>query len=942
MRSKFLPTCALTWTALILSFTLWSLALPAFAQVRVEAETYLPNPASGPNQTDITVIGTNGIVSTYVSWDWLEYDVEIPQDGLYTVRMRYGAGWGSWFQNPTPSPAIPAEPIDAIFTFYTAGQRLFPENVLRTLNASNNPDWNAYTELTLKTSGSDAQVPLKAGVNRIRVQIRPDNAINNRFGSGMNWDWFELTRVGDYPAMKVITGTVVLNAEGGTTVPAANAVVSVGSTPSPDARYITRADASGNYTLNVPDQSIPEGIVLRAFYNGYAPQEATVAAASTQQDFALTWNGRVEAELFKHTNPGPGDGAGLQSAYASDRSEHGVLWISRANANNPPKFAFYEITAPEAGVYEMSMNYTSWKVDSAIGYGRYIVSVNGGLSNELRFETTMTDANSAEVYQDSPKVLVRLEKGMNTVLLFYPDAASLAEVDYLTFTPATVPSGTLVVEVTNTEGGGPIPGATVTITNGDTTINGLGYSGATDANGRVEIPVPPGNYTATATTPTASTTGTANGAVAANQTTTLSIPLTLTALAVEAENNVAQGPGTPSVVILNTTSASGSQAITGFQANDRPEWVEWVIEAPQSGLYEVTLRYSRVLSPGEHTLNVWSTTYQTHVENLPSSGPAGAFASFTYTEPVPLMAGPNRFRITLAPIFGGTVNLDYIKFARVGNLPELVTITGTVQGTDGINTAPVAGALVKTSSPFGFEGETAALADFSGQYTLYVTPGAYSLTASANGYNEGNANANAPGTANITMPTNLSGALQIEPELAPVISQNLKVSGDEITNTNNTAFIELPISVPQAGVYQIALLYSSGWTPTDGLPVKTRWTVNGADYLIEFPTTTAWTDYTPAPVTVGSIPLDAGPNLVRMSITAKGVNIKHMVLTRTGPLPNPDISGNGTTDIEDAVLYARRLAGLDAGATPDLDSNGASDLQDVKRILNVAGGVQKQ
>ncbi|HEY3267048.1 MAG TPA: carboxypeptidase regulatory-like domain-containing protein [Armatimonadota bacterium] len=908
-------------TAMALGLSL--LALSASAQtIRVEGENYLAPPDSGPNQSDVVSVfnpapGVSDI-EFFVCWDYVEWDVNVPQDGTYDVSYRFASDWGKGA----------AGDIFQTLTFWTSSQQVVVNDLTKT---------SGWGDFQVKPVA--AGIPLKAGMNRFRIKITPDNGDANFFGSGMNLDYIELTRTGDYPNnFEAVTGVVTAPVDG-TPTPLRGAYVSVGSDYT-QAQYLTRTDSAGHYTLYLPHGEHN----LTAFYNGYDKASATVTGVGSH-DFALTYSGKYEAELFQITNPGPGDSEGFQPAFNTSRSGSGVMWRQDGDDRAGKYAEWPNVVAPTAGVYEFSMNYAGFKVSAQPGYGRYAWSANGGTPVELRYASTGADAVSA-TYKDSGKVLIPLLAGVNNLRLDDPDGVSKAFVDTFTLAPATQPYGWIKVKVVQGDvAKTPIPGASVSIDTVDTTAAGFGYSAASDANGEVLVPAPLGAYTVVASTATAAQSASGNvNVAAAGVTYPLELTLTLTASAVEAEDFVAAGPAVPGASEVNINgnlAASGGKDVTGFGAVDRREWLEWDVPAAEDGLYELTVRYKVESPPTKAILTVWNTTFQAPEADLTY---APAYDDWVATSTAPLKAGLNRVRMTMT---AGSVSVDYIKYQRKGALPALGTITGKISGTDGTGVAAVGNAMVYTGGDAN-SADHITMTDALGNYTLTLPAGANTISASSPGYVPSSGDGGSTGGAvNITLNTNLTNGLQVEAESAPSMSSGLAAKEDledpqlqtVITNSGPGAWFDLPVSAPRSGVYQVGMRYASGWNPTDGLPIKTNWTLNGTDFHLNFPTTTAWTDFQILN-NAGTILLNAGLNALRINYVDKGSKFDYFTLTRTGALPalSSDIDGNGITDIIDAVIYVRRLSGLDTGVKNDVDGNGVTDMQDVQRILNIAGG----
>jgi hypothetical protein len=390
------------------------------------------------------------------------------------------------------------------------------------------------------------------------------------------------------------------------------------------------------------------------------------------------------------------------------------------------------------------------------------------------------------------------------------------------------------------------------------------------------------------------------------------------------------------------------------------------VNVSADGLYRLTLVYAVPAAtdvnhpslPIDMTVNVLPSTFHAHTTNIPDTGSGDVYGSYDLQDDsatailVPLKAGDNTIKLSLA---AGTMNLDYIQMTKLSTYPtNYRTITGTITGSDGVGSAPVVGANVWVNNSalhttLG-EAQFAATTDSSGHYSVNALTGGAFLASAANGFvfpgttpyvvvSAGTATKDV--TLNVNPPTSPeTGTLQLDAFRLSLAAPYLQTSENMITYTQPGAFFGLPISAPRAGVYQVGMQYSSGWNSGDGLPVKTTWTVNGTPQEVDFAKTTSWTDFTFAP-SIGTIPLQAGGNTVRVDFTDGGANIVNFTLLRTGALPSPttDINNSGKTDIIDAVIYARRLNGLDTGSKPDLTGDGLSTVADVVKILRVAGGL---
>lgn len=927
---------------------------PAHAQtIRVEAESYvLPNGnatvGSGPNQSAVTTLDANAsasggfIIGFYGAWDWLEYNVTAPADGVYNLSFKYADADSN------------IDPLPVTLTFLTTGKQYQIGNIHLT------PSW-AFTDYTTITAQPDDSspplaIPLKAGVNRFRVAIRPDFTA----AGAMNLDYFDFIKTSDpYPALQAISGQVS-SVIGGVTTPLAGAMVSEGADYH-TATNVTRTDSTGAYTLYVPAGSHS----LTAFANGFSPATNTVSAPGTQ-NFTATANNRYEAELLDATNTGPEPDKGAQPAYDT---QHSLSNNGEIVSLKPGLFAQYQnVYAPAAGAYDLSIHYSSLANPLGnIGDPGYLTwTVN--TTNTVKMTYGATSITDFLTYADSAPTVILLKKGANVLRFTDANAGTggnpntpAANIDYFSITPSVAPHGFLNITVTDLSSK-PIGGASITVPQGAPQ-----YTGVTASDGTLSIPVPPGTYTVTANKSGAAGPVTAPAAtVADGQTVPIVIQLTISGAAVEAEDYTAGGPAVPPATVTDLASASNSKIVSGFTGAYLQGWLQWNINVTADGLYRLTLSYAVPPStdvnhpsmPIDMTVNVLPSTFHAHASNIPDTGGADIWGSYDLQDAsaapilLPLKAGNNTIRLSLA---SGTMNLDYIQVTKLQAYPtNLRTITGTITGSDGAGSAPIAGATVwlnNSSLHVTYnEAQFAATTDASGHYSINAYTGGAFMASSANGFLFPGANPYVTVTAgtstkdvqmNVNPPTAPeTGTMQLDAFKLSAASPYLQTNENMITFTQPGAFFALPISVPRSGLYQIGMQYSSGWNSGDGLPVKTTWTVNGSPQEIDFDKTASWTDFLFAP-SIGTIPLQAGGNTVRVDFTDGGANIVNFTLLRTGALPTvtTDINTSGKTDIIDAVIYARRLNSLDAGPKPDLTGDGLSNVADVAKILRVAGGL---
>lgn len=946
-------------------------AVPGRAQVPatgtfVESENYIQSPgnstlASGPNSggignggaivsTDLGAAFSGGAhIGFFDYYDWLEYDINIPDDGTYNVIYRYASAW----------PNNDTFPQDLVF--WTSGQRINPPGAPVTAN------WGDYQMYTLPTP-----VALKKGVNRFRMRIRPDFGLVATLGGSMNMDYIKFEKSGAYPNLVAVSGKATATVAG-STVPVEGALVfedAGGTGLFTEAAHITRTDTNGNYTL----QLSPGSHQVSAFYNGYAVNTVQASAPGTK-DFSLIYNGRFEAELMDGTNPGRTSTDGLASAYASGIYDAGTNKVGAYSANGlvinvggstAGKFAVYNhVTVPAAGAYDITLHYSSDKTpDVTIPY-QWSVGGGGGPSMSL------TGTGDFNTFQDSAPVMVNLKAGVNSLRWTDQDAANFARVDYFTVTASSRPHGTLNVVVADT-GGKPVPGAKVTVT-GD---NGS-YTDQADGTGRLSLPLPVGSYTVTASKSGA--TASVSSTITDGGTATANITLALTAILVEGEAYAASGPDVAGagVQIASVDTASGGKVLTDLfgegdpgAASNNYRWAEWVVNAPQAGWYKFGMSYATRYVPTSAYITVDTTSARADI--LPAdTGGSGQYMDFANpsgmpTE-LPLVQGANRVRITSMK---GGINVDYLTFDRDTSKPAdtFTTISGTVIGTDGSGSAPIRGAVVYSNAnemtPMGAVYMT--LTDAAGHYTLYVPQtgvngnGTSPIGVLAPGYGEpnpaewvqpGNSTKNftlslnnTPGTTPPTLELDFTDASTIAAEVLGVGSGHVSATAAlgqlAFVGPGTDTWIDLNVNVPRSGLYDMGMNYSSDWLPAGSsadLPVS----AGGVTVTGSIPMTGAWSNaqYLPKAVT---IPLQAGQNTVRLAFPQAGFNINYLDFRRSGDLPpvaSTDIDGNGVTDIRDAVLYARRLAGTATGPTPDLNGDTLSNAADVRRILSVAGGL---
>lgn len=945
------PSRLAAMAAGLLAAVAFALSGPARAQtLRVEAENFVPANAtatmgSGPNASAVSTVDQNSSASGgftigwFGSWDWLEYNVTAPADGVYNLSIKFA------------DADTTVTPLPVVLSFFTSGAQLSIGNI------HNTPSW-AFSDYTIITAGPDdtsppLAIPLKAGVNRFRVSIRSDFV----FGGAMNVDYYEFTKTADpYPAVQAITGTVTTHVTGAA-LPLAGALVS----DTPDyhtAAHLTRTDATGAYTLYVPAGSTS----VTAFCSGFQPATSTVTAPGTG-NFDLT-AGRYEAELLDSTNIGPEADKGIQPAYDTQNpvSNHGEVVNS-----GPGKYAeFKSVYAPADGIYDISIHYSC--LSAAVGDPGYLTWTINTLST-IKMTYTATSNVDFLTYGDSAPILASLKKGVNTVRFTDANAGTggnpntpSANIDYFTVQPSTQPHGTLNITVTDLASKA-IGGASISVAEAAPL-----YTGVTASNGVLAIPVSPGTYSVTANKSGAAGPVTVSSLVVTDgQTVNVPIQLTISGAAVEAEDFTAGGPGVPPATIVDVPSASGGKVVSGFTGSYLQGWLEWTVNVTADGLYRLTLQYSvppdadtvHPVFPIDMTVSVSPSTFHAHTANIPRTANGDTYGGYDLQDDsanvilIPLKAGNNKIRLSLAT---GTLNLDYIQVTKLQAYPTNIrTITGTVTGSDGVGSAPLAGATVWLNNSALHvtynEAQFATTTDASGNYSLTAYTGGAFISASQNGFVFPGATPYlvvSAGTSTKTVPLNVNpptapatGTEQLSANILTVADTRLATNENMITFTQPGAYFQWLINVPRAGLYTVGMNYSSGWNSGDGLPVKTTWTINGVPQAVNFDKTTSWVDFQFFP-TIATIPLNAGGNTVRVDFIDAGANIVFLTLLRTGALPPPvstDINTSGKTDIIDAVIYARRLGGLDSGAKPDLTGDGLSNAADVARILRVASGL---
>ena len=931
--------------------------------IRVEGESFVtPNGVStlgsGPNASKVVTVDPNSSASGgstigwFGSWDWLEYTVTAPSDGVYNLSFFYA------------DADTTVDPLPVMVTNFTTGKQYLVKNIHST------PSW-AYADYTTVVAAPDDAsapyaIPLKAGANRFRVAIRSDFVM----AGAMNIDYMDFTKTTEaYPSWQAVTGTVTTQI-GGVSTPLAGALISEGA-DNHTASNITRTDSTGAYTLYVTSGSHS----LTAFANGFAPNTVSASAPGTT-NFAMTANGKYEAELLDSTNTGPEVSFGEQPAYDSGAASGNTLSNFGEIVNSGPgKYAEYKsVYAPADGVYDLSIHYASMaSVTGAVGDPGYLTwTVN--TTNTVKMTYTTTSATDWLTYADSTPILVTLKKGVNTLRFTDANAGTggnpatpSANIDYFTVAPSTQPHGTLNITVTDLAAKA-IGGANITVP-----LASPQFTGLTGSNGVLAIPVPPGTYAVTANKSGAANAVTVSSIVVADgQTVNVPIQLNISGAAVEAEDYTSGGPGVPPATITDLASASGSKVVTGFTGSYLQGWLEWTVNVSADGLYRLTMQYSipsgddivHPVYPIDMTVNVFPSTFHAHTTNIPRTENGDTYGGYDLQDDsanvilIPLKAGDNKIRLSLA---SGTMNLDYIQVTKLQAYPTNVrTITGTIYGSDNVGSAPIAGAKVWLNNS-GIhttydEAQFATTTDANGLYSITAYTGGAFLNASANGFIASNLGSPAyilvsagtstkDATIKVNPPTSpATGTEQVDAYRLTSADTRLATNESMITFTQPGTYFGLPLNVARAGMYQVGMYYSSGWNSGDGNPVKTTWTVNGVDQAVNFDKTVSWLDFQFFP-SIASIPLNAGGNTLKVSFVEAGANIVYFTLTRTGALPPPSTNvydvgdSKGKTDLMDAVMYARRLAGLDTGAKPDLTSDGLSNASDVARILRVAGGL---
>jgi protocatechuate 3,4-dioxygenase beta subunit len=147
-----------------------------------------------------------------------------------------------------------------------------------------------------------------------------------------------------------------------------------------------------------------------------------------------------------------------------------------------------------------------------------------------------------------------------------------------------------------------------------------------------------------------------------------------------------------------------------------------------------------------------------------------------------------------------------------------VEITGTVSDIAG---GPIAHALVRASTGWwgGDDGNLPAIeTDDAGKFTMWVRPGSIAVTASVDGYSDGNEWGHAPGKFEILMTpeSSLSGVVVDAKTNAPVPGVHVTVSGDGQGTTITNEQGSFHVDRLEPGRYTATATSAAGYGESDG------------------------------------------------------------------------------------------------------------------------------
>ncbi len=362
-----------------------------------------------------------------------------------------------------------------------------------------------------------------------------------------------------------------------------------------------------------------------------------------------------------------------------------------------------------------------------------------------------------------------------------------------------VANGTIAGMVTDINTSSPIVGATVTAD---------GKMATTDTNGNYSITIASGTYTVTASAAGYQSSTPASVTVAANATTTQNFALTKI---ITNETGTIAGMVTDAVshspIVGATVTADGKTATTDTNGNYS------ITIAP--GTYNVTASAANYNSstPASVTVMANATTTQNFaltkivptengtiagkVTNVSSGLPISG-ATVTADGKTATTDTSGNYSITIAP---GTYNVTASAAGYQSSTPASVTVMANATTTQNFaltkivaGNGTIAGTVTNASSGLPISGATVtadgkmATTDASGNYSIIIAPGTYTVTASAAGY-ENKTVTGVMVTANTTTTQNFALTKIVPP------TENGKISGKVINVATGMGIPNVDISL---------------------------------------------------------------------------------------------------------------------------------------------------
>jgi hypothetical protein len=934
------------------------LSPPAVAQtVRVEAESYQnygsgsglskTGGSSGIGLETRDAVGMDGqrVSGAYVTYlrntggatgntglfEYLEYKVTVPSDGMYQIKVR---------------GAYPAGNIMLRIWDLSYGV-IFEETLDMT------PSGGLFAENMAQLTCPDL-FPMKAGEHTIRIYA---------MRRGINPDWFEFTRQGDLTGFGLVTGKVTDGTKGIGPAQVYSAISTANDGLPTSIGYRAISDAGGNYKLLLPEGN-RSLIASASGYDdplGLVDAVNVVAGTPAAHDLTVTYNGRTETEWFTDAK-----NASVPNGFGYGSYDRAGSWNQVIGQFQMPGFYLdYEVTVPSDGLYTMTLYHTIAGTDPNVRLLDVATSTGYWAEDAL----SQTGASAIDPY--AFLVPLPLKAGKNTVSIIQPTLTS-HNVDYFTLTGTGSPFGTLNGTVHNTDGGAAEAGVTVTVTDSLGKIVG---KRVTDAAGAWTILAAPGDYTVAASkSGLDGTTATVSLAAGATTSATVSVsPSDTITILPQDLASIFNGANEVPRIYYPYPSPTG-QTIGNLGTDS---WAEFPFNASKSGTYSITVLYSAgnaaVNVPANRTLVVdirrdgSDQHFATEDLVLVPTGDNHVYLPFTANNQVPLQAGKYILRVhnvtglhDFAPldpqVSTSSTNVASVTLARTGEAPAMASLTGSVSSGDlGIKVANAMvlanppGSEVAVPSRFSYHGYWTT-ADANGRYQLSVPVGAYTVQAARpdtyvnDGATVSNVNVAAGGaTANPSRTSKwVDGVIRVEAEYyynkvaeAPgsgsgtgvqMIPDAAASNGYRLGAIGDEDWIDVHVDVPSgaAGSYALKSFYFN--LPTPGTAGRVRYTANdgAAVEVLHAPNA----DNT-APSSIaadGTVPLKAGLNTVRIykvngATDFDAVELTHVIVPMSGAMRALRIAGGlDAATMDDMTALNVVTTGTSAGVIDLLDA----------------------